>query len=227
MNKFHKKNLENIQNIFEEKTGVNIQNGMDYVNWAKKRTIMTSVMIVSVLAVSFLVCYGLKGAKGAEGEICKENFEEEVSTALSDVTGENTREVEKGIKNYYGNLAYENWVWPTESEKISAVFGVGRNGVFSDHINIRGERSDAVYAVENGCILETGYKSSLGYYIVLELEDGITVKYGHLDKISVEEGDKVEAGDTIGEVGATGMATGPNLHFAVYVDEIAVNPLQE
>ena len=43
----------------------------------------------------------------------------------------------------------------------------------------------------------------------------------------MKEGETVEAEDIIGEMGATGMATGPNLYFAVYVDGSTVNPLQE
>ena len=136
-------------------------------------------------------------------------------------------EVEKGKKTYTADLAYENWVWPTESESISALYGVGINGVFHDHINIAGKLSDEVYAVERGIVEETGYVPSVGNYIVIFLDENITVKYGHLEKISVKEGETVEAGDIIGKLGQTGMATGPNLYFAVYVENETVNPLVE
>ena len=227
MEKFHNKNLENIQKIFKEKTGVNVSNDGRSISHTKNKIILAPIIIVCVFSLLFIGFYGFKGSQGKGGEICREDYEKQVSTALSEVNDENIKEVEKGIKNYFGDLIYENWVWPTESEKISATYGVGINGIFLDHINIRGERSDAIYAVEKGYVQETGYKSDIGYYIVLELENSVTVKYGHLSKTAVKEGETVEAGDIVGEMGATGMAPGPNLYFAVYVDGSTVNPLQE
>jgi len=227
MKRFHNENLKEIQKIFEEKTGVNISNNEKYMNRKKNKMILVSTMILCFFSVLIIGGYGFKGTQEKGGEICREDYEKQVSMALSELNDENVKEVEKGIKNYSGELIYENWVWPTESEKISATYGVGPNGVFLDHINIRGERLDAIYAVEKGYVQETGYKSDIGYYVVLELEDSITVKYGHLSKIVVKEGETVEAGDIIGEMGATGMATGSNLYFAVYVDGSTVNPLQE
>lgn len=91
------------------------------------------------------------------------------------------------------------------------------NGFFSHHINIAGEQGDKVYAVAAGTVVETGFDSTIGNYIVLDMGDGTTVKYGHLNKVSVKEGEEVEAGEKIGKLGKTGMATGPNLYFAVYV----------
>lgn len=159
--------------------------------------------------------------------MCSINFEEGVSTALADVSTGDMGKVEKGKKSYYADLAYENWNWPTECERISSLYGVAHNGIFSDHINIAGELSDAVYAVEKGIVAETGFDSAIGNYIVIDLDEEITVKYGHLKKISVKEGETVEAGEKIGKLGQSGMATGPNLYFAVYVDGTTVNPLAE
>jgi murein DD-endopeptidase MepM/ murein hydrolase activator NlpD len=43
--------------------------------------------------------------------------------------------------------------------------------------------------------------------------------YGHLSKISVSEGESVAGGEVIGYSGETGYATGPHLHFGVYVSD--------
>ena len=124
-------------------------------------------------------------------------------------------------------LVYEEWKWPTESQVISQKYGDRGNDRFSEHINIAGEKGDKVYAVANGKVVETGFDGTIGNYIVLDLGDGKNVKYGHLEKVSVTAGEEVRAGDKIGKLGQSGMATGPNLYFAVYEDESAVNPLKE
>lgn len=56
-----------------------------------------------------------------------------------------------------------------------------------------------------------------GGKIVIE-SDGLLIIYGHFSRTFVTEGDRIEAGEVIGLVGATGMATGPHLHFEVVVD---------
>ena len=94
-------------------------------------------------------------------------------------------------------------------------------------ISVKGKEGDDVFAVADGTVMETGFDSKDGNYIVLQVEKGITVKYGHLKDIKVEAGQQVKAGKKIGKLGKTGMATGPSLSFAVYVDGEAVNPLEE
>lgn len=77
----------------------------------------------------------------------------------------------------------------------------------------------------DGVVTETAFESLYGNYIVLDLGDGITVKYGHLLEIEVSEGDEIVKGQVIATLGQTGMATGPNLSFAVTIDGEEVNPL--
>lgn len=122
---------------------------------------------------------------------------------------------------------YESWAKPMENVSISGFFGTQRSGFFSDHINIAGSQGEDVFAVESGTIAETGFESESGNYIVLLVQDGVEVKYGHLDDLYVSEGQEVEKGAAIGTVGKTGRATGPNLLLALYVNDKPVNPLRE
>lgn len=83
-------------------------------------------------------------------------------------------------------------------------------------VDLKGEVGEPVTVTEDGEIVETDFDVIYGNYIKVkhELNGEISYsKYGHLSKIDVVVGDRVKRGDKIGEVGATGMATGPHLHF--------------
>ncbi len=62
--------------------------------------------------------------------------------------------------------------------------------------------------------------------MTLEHKFGISTRYGHLDRFTVEAGQKVKKGDIIGYVGSTGRATGPHLHYEVRLSGQPLNPLR-
>ena len=62
-----------------------------------------------------------------------------------------------------------------------------------------------------------------GTYIVIH-DNCVKTLYGHCSKLLVEKGDKVKQGDIIAEVGETGKATGPHLHFEIIKDERVIDP---
>lgn len=102
-------------------------------------------------------------------------------------------------------LDYGERIHPITKEKIK------HNGV-----DLKGEIGEPVTVVEDGEVVEADFDVTYGNYIKVkhEVNGDITYsKYGHLSKMGVEVGDIVNKGDKIGEVGATGMATGPHLHF--------------
>jgi murein DD-endopeptidase MepM/ murein hydrolase activator NlpD len=68
----------------------------------------------------------------------------------------------------------------------------------------------------------TGY----GWRIIIDHGAGQTTLYAHLSAFSVAEGQKVSKGQVIGAVGATGLATGPHLHFEVGVRGTPSDPLK-
>ena len=100
-------------------------------------------------------------------------------------------------------------------------------------VDLRGKIGDAVTVVEDGEVIEADFDATYGNYIKVKHEKNGEItysKYGHLSKIDVKIGDIVKSGDKIGEVGATGMATGPHLHFEmqeVNGESIDVNKMFE
>jgi murein DD-endopeptidase MepM/ murein hydrolase activator NlpD len=82
-----------------------------------------------------------------------------------------------------------------------------------------------VKAAMDGRVSATGTNATYGNFIILSHSGGYQTMYAHLNAVSVKQGDYVNQGAPIGEVGNTGYSTGPHLHFAVYKNGRVVNPL--
>lgn len=156
--------------------------------------------------------------------MCGIDFDENKS---STIINRPVKEEKKKEIIYSSKLRFEEWIWPTVSETVSLPYGEQVNGTFKDHINIAGNMGDAVYSVTEGVVVETGFDASYGNYILIEVDERITVRYGHLQEVLVDSGELITGGEKIGQMGKTGMATGPNLAFAVYEKGEAINPLIE
>ena len=96
---------------------------------------------------------------------------------------------------------------------------------FHDAIDMAIAHGTVVRAASAGRIAVVGNNPVYGRFIIMEHADNYQTLYAHLSVVSVRQGDRVEQGIKIGEVGSTGLSTGPHLHFAVYRNGRAVNPL--
>ena len=81
-----------------------------------------------------------------------------------------------------------------------------------------------VTACGQGRVVMAENRISTGWSIVIEHLPGVYSLYYHMDSLTVEKGDMVKQGTLIGYSGATGLATGPHLHWEVRVNGNAVNP---
>ena len=70
-----------------------------------------------------------------------------------------------------------------------------------------------------------GESSSYGKYCMIAHENGYSTLYAHCSRVTVSSGSAVQRGDTVAEVGQTGMATGPHLHFELQRDGVYLNPI--
>jgi murein DD-endopeptidase MepM/ murein hydrolase activator NlpD len=75
-----------------------------------------------------------------------------------------------------------------------------------------------------GRILYTGNLFFSGNVVYIDHGAGVISMYAHLSKITVNVGDSVQQGDIVGEVGSSGRATGPHLHWSVYLNGEAADP---
>jgi murein DD-endopeptidase MepM/ murein hydrolase activator NlpD len=74
-------------------------------------------------------------------------------------------------------------------------------------------------------IVSAGYDAQgAGIFVAVALPGGVRILYCHLLLLAVATGDSVTSGERLGEVGSTGLSTGPHLHFQVQVDGRYVDP---
>ena len=83
-----------------------------------------------------------------------------------------------------------------------------------------------VEASNSGVVSFTGDLGIYGNTVIIDHGLGLTTLYGHLSSIDVKEGDKVEKMQILGKTGETGLAVGDHLHFGVYLNGVAVLPIE-
>lgn len=92
-------------------------------------------------------------------------------------------------------------------------------------LDFRGEEGKPVYAMARAHVALSAKLHYEGNMIILDHGNGIFTYYMHMAKRTVEAGDEVIAGQKIGEVGSTGMSTGPHLHVSFFLDKEHADPL--
>ena len=121
--------------------------------------------------------------------------------------------------------------------RTSSPYGVKRyyNGKFATNyyhrgLDYAGGYGSAVVAPAAGKVVLVGYEKKgfrvHGNVVGVDHGQGLVSIFIHLSKITVEEGQMLAAGDRIGAIGSTGSSTGPHLHWGLYVNGVAVDPVQ-
>ena len=122
-------------------------------------------------------------------------------------------------------------IWPLPGVyRTGSGFGPRRAPIkgastFHNGVDIGSPYGIEIVAALAGTVRFAGYNSSGGNYIEIDHGNGYVTKYLHCSKLLVSKGDTVKQGQVIALVGSTGISTAPHLHFAVYIDGVAVDPL--
>ena len=113
---------------------------------------------------------------------------------------------------------------------ITSYFGLRRHPILGyvrlhAGLDIAAAFGSPIYAVTDGVVSYAGWHGGHGNYIRLAHGGGIDTGYGHMSRFAVGVGTHVARGQVIGYVGATGLATGPHLHYELYRGGQPVDPL--
>ena len=124
-------------------------------------------------------------------------------------------------------------IWAIDRTKlrhVSSLYGMRMHptlGIWRKHegIDLTAPIGTAVYASGNGVISQSQWRNGYGELIEVNHGFGYKSRYAHLSKRYVQVGDSVTRGQVIGEVGNTGVSSGPHLHYEVRYRDNTVNPI--
>lgn len=117
-------------------------------------------------------------------------------------------------------------IWPIKGV-ITSRFGnrTPTEIVTANHkgLDIAGNMGDNIVSAMDGTVVQYSEEGDYGKHLRIQSGEVLTL-YAHCSELLVQEGSTVKQGDVIAKVGATGMATGPHLHFEIRRDDRFINP---
>jgi len=110
-------------------------------------------------------------------------------------------------------------IWPTFG-RVTDLFGYRTHPVFGyknlhSGIDIANDRGTYIYSTANGTVTFAGRSGQSGNLIRIDHASGYQTRYAHLDRILVRQGDQVQKGQIIAQMGTSGVSTGSHLHYEV------------
>ena len=145
------------------------------------------------------------------------------------------KEVYMAYDSYLRDLVTAVAFTPMGYPRISSFtsrFGYRSDPFSSEHaeyhpgIDFKGSYGDAVKCTANGTVVSAGWAGGYGNCVRVKHINGYETVYGHLSRIIVKPGQKLNVGDKVGAVGSTGRSTGTHLHYEVRLNGKPVNPVK-
>lgn len=120
-------------------------------------------------------------------------------------------------------MPLKGWITSPFGDRKS-LLGTGEE--FHPGIDIAQKVGTFVVAPSDGFVVQTGFASDYGRFVMLFHGLGLTSIYAHLGKIEVSEGEMIRRGAVIGTVGLSGMTNGPHLHFELRKFGKPIDPVE-
>ena len=122
-----------------------------------------------------------------------------------------------------------SWLVPCSYTYLSSPFGyrdapTGGASTYHQGVDLAAPAGTPIYATRSGVVTAATFGSAAGYYVSINHGDGFSSIYMHMTHYVVYAGQAVSAGQLIGYVGKTGVATGNHLHFGISYNGMYVNP---
>jgi murein DD-endopeptidase MepM/ murein hydrolase activator NlpD len=123
---------------------------------------------------------------------------------------------------------------PLNYRRISSFFSFGRKHPILKKIrahtgvDFAADLGTPVVASASGVVKEIGWNGGYGNCVMIEHKNHFATLYGHLSRFAeaLKVGETVEQNQVIGYVGSTGLSTGPHLHYTMFLNGAAINPLK-
>ena len=133
---------------------------------------------------------------------------------MEDVTGsvETSYDTQPGEQPTEPGETYSAEGGDKPSSNFTSAFGQ-RWGRQHNGVDFASPSASAPISVIQPGIIDTGYESGYGNWVAVKHDNGAETFYGHLSKVEVKKGQRIEAGTVIGNQGKTGRSTGPHVHF--------------
>lgn len=135
----------------------------------------------------------------------------------------------KKIDEFQAVLIHTPIGYPLEGN-ISSNYGLrsnpfhGNNSEFHGGLDIRAKHGSPVRATAKGEVIFAGSKSGYGRLVIIDHGNDLQTYYAHLSKILVKTGQIIDVNEVLGNVGSSGRATGPHLHYEIRENQKTLNP---
>ncbi len=111
-------------------------------------------------------------------------------------------------------------LWPVDGGEKSSGYGYRMHPIHNERrfhagLDIAAPEGREIRAVDRGVVTYARRNPGYGNMVEITHADGIVTRYAHASRLHVREGDVVDVGEAIADVGSTGQSTGPHLHFEV------------
>jgi murein DD-endopeptidase MepM/ murein hydrolase activator NlpD len=114
--------------------------------------------------------------------------------------------------------------WPLRG-MITSRFGLRGRHHHHEGVDIDGTLGEEILAAASGTVVRSGREGGYGRTVVIDHGGGLTTLYAHASRLLVREGDEVQRGEPIAEVGRSGNARGSHLHFEVHRNGRPIDPM--
>jgi murein DD-endopeptidase MepM/ murein hydrolase activator NlpD len=123
-----------------------------------------------------------------------------------------------------------NMMWPVLSYHVTSPYGVRSDpmrytSAIHKGVDIRCAFGTPVWSAADGQVAFAGFAGPRGNTVEIRHSDQLTTVYAHLDRVDVQAGQRVQAGQQVGASGSSGRSTGPHLHYEVWQNGRPVDPL--